>query len=108
MAGGLSLVYARKVAEIATRHGETADRVIPPDPDWPLPARDAPSPFADLWFVQCVVDDWPTNITFLWGPWDRTLADLMIADLGVDGKLWDGGDSVRVLSAILVRADEVL
>ena len=57
-----------------------------------------------LWSVRCRLIEAGQVVVHEIGPLDRYLAELVIADIGVDGQIPRGLAWVRVLSARLVSA----
>jgi hypothetical protein len=57
-----------------------------------------------MWYVRTFFREGGELVYLDEGPWDRYLAELVIADIGVDGSIPRGLERVRVERAILVAA----
>ena len=59
---------------------------------------------SELWAVRCRILEDGRVVPYEDGPFDRYLAELVIADIGIDAKIPRGLTWVDVLSARLVSA----
>lgn len=60
------------------------------------------SEFIQLWMVQMTLEEDGVDVVLTEGPWDRNLAESVIADIGVDASIAHGLGRVNVKEAILV------
>jgi hypothetical protein len=54
------------------------------------------------WYVRSFLFEWDVSVHTDDGPFDRYFAELVLADIGIDGTIQRGLDRVRVERAILV------
>jgi len=57
-----------------------------------------------MWFVRTFFMEGEDLVFLDEGPWDRWLAELVLADIGIDASIPRGLGRITVLSAILVKA----
>lgn len=58
-----------------------------------------------MWFVRTFFREHGELVYLDEGPWDRYLAELVIADIAIDASIPRGLGRVTVERAVLVRAD---
>lgn len=62
---------------------------------------------AELWVVRTILIENGEEVYLDEGPWDRVLAELILADIGVDASIPRGVGRVAVLRARLVPVEDV-
>ena len=60
-----------------------------------------------MWYVRSFFIENGVEVALDEGPWDHTLAELIIADIGVDASIPRGLDRQKVERAILIPESEV-
>ena len=60
----------------------------------------------DRWAVRSVLIEQGEEVRLDEGPWDRYLAELVLADIGIDASIPRGLDRARVYRAKVIPAEE--